>query len=156
MSLFSDWDLSDNFGDLDYANLEYPYVRKFDKALPEAIRIEYEEAKKVFKISPIVFAILARRVMEMICADQSAEGSNLKAKIEDLAKKDVIPKSLARMAGAIRYLGNIGAHSEAKIISNEEVQILNDFMVAIIEYVYTAPAKLEELAEKIKSKQEKR
>lgn len=153
ISLFWDWQESDGpIGDLAYAHLLYPVVKEFGTAVPALIAKDYVEATKVKKISPIAFAVLVRKSLESICKDQKATGRDLKEKLDDLAKKGIIPESLSKMANAIRYLGNIGAHASEKEIDSYEAETLNDFFVAIIEYVYIGPAKLNILSERMKKK----
>lgn len=149
VSLFGDWEESDDLGSLKSAILMYPKITKIHSAVPAPIVKDYNEAKKVIKKSPHAFAVLVRRAMENVCIHQDAKGKDLKEKIDDLAKREIIPKSLARMANAIRYIGNIGAHVNEHDIDQEEALILDDFMRAILEYVYVAPAKLDTLAKKI-------
>ncbi len=152
ISFYTDWEESGNLGQLSEAVLLYPTKNKLDKIVPEPIIKDYEEAKKVIKKSPIAFAVLVRRALENVCINKSAVGKNLKQKLDDLGKKGVIPESLSKMADAIRYLGNAGAHAGGEDIDDEEAKILDDFVRAIIEYVYVAPDKLNKLANKISKK----
>ena len=152
ISLFSDWEESDQLGDLNNAVLVYPSIKKIDAVVPAEIVKGFNEAKKVKHKSSLAFAVMIRRAMEGVCLDQSAKGKNLKEKIDDLAKKEIIPNSLGRMANAIRYIGNAGAHAKGEDVTDDEVKVLDEFMRAIIEYVYVAPAKLNKLAEKLKKK----
>src|SRR4030043_1210772 len=64
--LFSDWEASDNPGDLQKATLLYPTPRALGEAIPKEIRKSYEEARKVEKISPNAFAVLIRRSLELL------------------------------------------------------------------------------------------
>lgn len=152
ISLFTDWDQSEELGNLDMAALLYPIIQKFSNDVPKIITKDYEEAKKVLKISPIAFTVLTRRSLERVCIDQKAIGRTLKEKLDNLAKNGIIPQSLSKMANAIRYLGNIGAHISDEEIDYDEAKILADFFTAIIEYVYIAPAKLDKLSDKLKNK----
>lgn len=151
ISIYSDYEFYDNPGNLEEAHLIYPSIKSLF-GVPEAIRGSYKEAKKVEKISPTAFAVLIRRAVEYLCKDQKASGYTLKEKLEDLAKKNIIPATLSRMANAIRYFGNIGAHSTKIGVSKDEVEAMDDFFLAIVEYVYIAPEKLNKLSEKIKVK----
>lgn len=132
----------------------YPPVKDLS-GVPQAIRDSYSEARKVKKVSPTAFLVLVRRALEFLCKDQNAKGADLKSQIEDLGKKDIIPKTLSRMSQALRYFGNLGAHATDAKIGFTEVGIVEDFFLAIVEYVYIAPEKLkkaEEHAEKKRSK----
>jgi len=137
----------------DVASMVYPDEKKFENVVPDSVRNSYAEAKKVKNNSSCAFAVLIRRSLEQICVDQDATGQSLKDKISDLASKDIIPKNLSRMADALRFLGNMGAHAVKYDFGWEEVRAMDDFLVAVIEYVYVAPHKVQKLAESIQAKQ---
>jgi hypothetical protein len=44
----------------------------------------------------------------------------------------------------IRLVGNAGAHASGIKITVPQVWAIDDFIIAIIEYLYVAPAKIEE------------
>ena len=150
-SIYTDWEYGTNPGNLAHATLLYPSVKKL-MGIPKAIQDSYAEAKRIQKISPIAFAVLIRKVLEYLCKDQNASGASLKQQLEDLADINIIPATLVRMTNALRYLGNLGAHSSEIKIGAEEAQIMDDFFVAVVEYVYVAPEKLRILNEKLKNK----
>jgi hypothetical protein len=153
--LYSDWEASDNPGDLQKASLLYPAPRALGEAIPKEIRKSYEEARKVEKISPNAFAVLIRRSLELLCKDQKAKGNNLKEQIADLSAKGIIPTTLVEMAETLRFIGNIGAHKIEVDIDLEETSAIDDFLVAMLEYVYVAPNKIKKLRESISKKSEK-
>jgi hypothetical protein len=150
--LFSDWEASDNPGDLQKATLLYPAPRALGEAIPKEIRKSYEEARKVEKISPNAFAVLIRRSLELLCKDQKAKGNNLKEQIADLSERGIIPKPLVAMAETLRFIGNIGAHKIEVNIDLEETSAIDDFLVAMLEYVYVAPDKIKKLRDSISMK----
>lgn len=88
--------------------------------------------------------------MKYICKNQKAKGRDLKEKINYLAKQNIIPDNLAKIANTLRFLGNISAHASNFKVSTDEIQIIDDLFLTIIEYVYIAPQKLKNLAEKLK------
>ncbi len=149
VSLYRDWNFQDEPTDVYAAKQLYPGEKNLVD-VPQAIRDSYFEAKKVEKNSPTAFAVLIRRALEYLCKDKEASGRNLKEQIDDLALKEVIPKTLARMAGALRYFGNLGAHSTDTKIGIQEAEMMDDFFIAVIEYVYIAPGKLKKLEESLK------
>lgn len=136
--------------DLEDAHCLYPKIKTMSSNIPDVIRRSYNEAKKVEKISPTAYVILIGKSLECLCEDKKAEGSNLKNKLDDLAKKGVIPKTLLKMGHSVRLLRNIGAHPSDYDIKPEEVKIISDFFDAVIEYVYVAPEKIKNLEEKLK------
>lgn len=149
VSIYWDWENNPELGDLRTTTLVYPTVKKLS-GIPRAIEDSYQEAKKVQKISPIAFSVLIRKALEYLCKDQNAIGSNLKEQLDNLARRNIIPTTLAKMADVLRYLGNISAHSIEVKISKEEAEILDDFFTAVVEYVYIAPEKLNKLIKKLK------
>ncbi len=137
---------------LDVAALVYPDQKKLEDSVPEKVRKNYLEARKVKKISYASFAVLIGRVLEQVCLDQKAKGRTLRENLEDLAKREIIPKNLASMTDILRTLRNVSAHANDYDIEWEEVNAMDDFLVAIIEYVYVAPEKIKRLNESMKKK----
>lgn len=154
VSLLVNWEHDEDPTDLSVAGVLYPVKKNFRDPVPEAIAKIYNEAKKIEKISPISFAVMGRKVIESIAMDRNAKGKDLKQKIKDLAAKNIIPDILYKMSDAVRVLGNLGAHDINIDISSEEAKILDEFMVALIEYVYIAPKKIEDLIERIRQKKD--
>jgi hypothetical protein len=148
--LFGSYDDNELIEDLNSHQLLYPYQKILPQCVPEQLRQSYAEAKKVIKISPIAFTVLIRRSMEFVCLDQKAKGRSLNEKLSYLVKNEVIPKTLADMTTVLRLLGNIGAHATTILIDLQDVQIIDDFFNAIIEYVYIAPYKLLSYQDKLK------
>jgi hypothetical protein len=66
--------------------------------------------------------------------------SNLAARLEWLMEQSLIPKSLADLAACVRHDGNDGVHDGS--LGQEEAEDLLDFTVALLERLYTEPAKL--------------
>lgn len=150
ISLYGSWELAEDPYDLEEAYCLYPKIEAIPSNIPDVIRRSYNEAKKVEKISPAAFVVLIGKSLECLCEDKKAEGNNLKNKLDDLAKKGIIPKTLLKMGHSVRLLRNIGAHPSDYDITEEEVSIIGDFFAAVIEYVYVAPEKIKSLEEKLK------
>jgi len=53
------------------------------------------------------------------------------------------------MAHQLRFLRNIGAHATLGELTRGEAPILDDLCNAILEYVYTAPHRVEKVAKRI-------
>lgn len=153
--LFTDWEASENPGDLAEATLLYPLKHKLGETIPSEISKSYEEAKKVEKISPNAFAVLIRRSLELLCRDQKAKGNNLKEQIADLSAKGIIPNTLVEMADTLRFIGNIGAHEIEFDFDKSEIHAIDDFLVAMLEFVYVAPNKIKNLRDSISKKSKK-
>lgn len=127
-----------------FGNLAYPRQSEFSDAVPEQICTTYEEAVKIKSISSMAFTVLARRVLEEICANQGVTGGNLAQAIKEMAKKGVIPNTLAEASDLVRLVGNAGAHASTLNINALHASAIDDFIKAIIEYPYVAPARIDE------------
>jgi hypothetical protein len=143
------------FSALDNEPLEavslFPAERMVSDKVPKEISNAYKEAIKVKKISKYAFVILVRRALEIICKHEKTEGKNLPEKIKDLGQKNIISPKLADMADLIRLIGNSSAHASDIKIDDYDIDILEDFFVAIIDYVYSVHEKIELLKGKIKN-----
>ncbi len=126
------------------ATVLYPEVKKRAPLthLPKAIEKEYKDTLKVQEISLAACAVLARRTLEAIFAYEKAEGKTLMEKVNNLIKSDRIPPLLADMAHLGRKIGNLGAHFAEENVTEEDVTAMLDFVEAILEYLYVAPAKV--------------
>ncbi len=128
----------------------WPKNKVLGDGVPKSIEDRYDEANKVKKVSPLAFSILIRRCLEQLCKDKGATGKNLKEKIEDLGKKKIIPETLADMADIIRETGNTGAHGDKFKLNKFDMDVLDDFFIAVIEYVYVAPQRLVKIKDRLK------
>jgi hypothetical protein len=57
-------------------------------------------------------------LLEELCEDRGASGSNLKERLSALSKNIVVPAELLQAADQLRILGNDAAHLEAKVYEN--------------------------------------
>lgn len=155
VSLYYDCEYDEHQGYITEAHLCYPVIKTPSEEIPLKISETYNEALRVEKVSYGAFALLIRRALELLCKDKNAKGKSLKDQLEDLAAKNVIPLNLCQMADTLRKLGNISAHNDNYRIDIEEVIVMKDFFIAMLEYVYVAPAKIEKLKQSINRKTNK-
>lgn len=153
VSVFTSADFEEMPYDIRTAFQVWPTNKGLGKGVPKSIEESYEEARKVKKVSPLAFSILIRRSLELLCKDKEAVGANLKEKIEDLGKKKIIPDTLAGMADIIRETGNTSAHADKFKLNKFDTDVLDDFFIAVIEYVYVAPQRLAQIKERLKNAQ---
>ncbi|MDL5512115.1 DUF4145 domain-containing protein [Arenibacter sp. M-2] len=139
-------DFMESEEDVNYEYL-YPIDNDIPLGLPNEIKLAYKAAQKVKLIDPNSYALLIRRLLELICFDREAEGSFLSKKLKHLADKGEIPEKLVKVAKGLRIFGNIGAHERGGSLSEKEIPILTNMIKSILEYIYTAPH-LAELAER--------
>jgi len=116
-------------------------VLDFDpKDIPPSIAASLEEAIKCHSAQCYkAAALMVRRVLEEVCKDQGATGTNLKERIAALAKIIVIPQELLAAADHLRLLGNDAAHIEAQVyqsIGENEVRLAVDLAKELLKGVY--------------------
>ena len=133
----------------------YPQNPTYPLGLTDEILKAYLAAEKVKVIDVNAYAILVRRLLELVCLDREAKGKTLALMLEDLSNKGEIPEKLVKVAKGLKDFGNVGAHAGSGKLSKQEIPIVTALCKAILEYVYSAPH-LAELAEIKLSKIRKR
>ncbi len=134
----------------------WPTLNKELEGLPSRIAKAYKASRAVRLIDANAFAVLLGRVLELVCIDRNAEGDTLYAKLQDLGKRGEVPDRLIQMAHQVRTLRNIGAHATLGELTQSEVPIVDDLIRAILEYVYTAPAKINQVEQRIQKLQSRK
>ncbi len=120
----------------------YPVDKLPLSNLPGAIEKAYMAALKV-RYEPNACAVLVGRTLEVVCAHEHVPGRVLAERLKNLANSGRIPQTLAEMAQQLRLLRNLGAHDDDNDeVTEEDVPIILDFLEAILEYLYVAPAKI--------------
>lgn len=128
----------------------YPGETKVPSSIPEHIRKLYAEAISVKLLSPSSCAVLVRRTLEAVCQHEHATGHTLAEKLRNLAASGKIPQTLADIAFHLKQLGNLGAHFDADDnVTTEDMPIILDFAGLFLEYLYVAPAKIQEVRDRL-------
>lgn len=127
-----------NFG----LTLVYPDV-KLDESVPERISKIYDEAVRIKRLAPNSFAVQIRRALEAVCLDRGTTKRNLVANLKELNARGEIPAVLSEASDILRLIGNIGAHASDIDVHPMQASAIDDFFIAIVEYVYISPAKIE-------------
>ena len=117
-----------------------------EKSVPEIIRKALQAASETKSIDVAISLIAWRRVIELICKDLNAKGSNLFERITYLSSKNVFPSTINEASHLIRILGNEGAHSDGETISRTSIYGIESLVKNIIEYVYILPQKVKEIS----------
>jgi hypothetical protein len=118
----------------------YPTEATKVEGLPTGIERAYAAALAVKSIEAHAFAVLVRRLLEMIGLDKGAQGRGLFDQLKFLGQTGVIPQQLIDIANGLRNFGNIGAHAGGGLqLSENEVPVIDALCRAILEYVYGAP-----------------
>lgn len=136
--------------DLETVKTIYPHENELNENVPKEIKDAFDEALKVKKISKYAFLILIRRALELITKEQNAVGYHLSTRIINLGNKGVLPEKIAEMANLIRLLGNDSVHESDIGINDSDLNILEDFFVAIVDYIYCINLKIERIKTKTK------
>ena len=121
----------------------YPSIQTELTNLPQKIERAYTAALRVRNIEPNACAVLVGRTLEAACNHEQAQGRTLAQKLNYLAQNERIPNTLAQMARQLKELRNLGAHDAEDEVTEDDVPVILDFLEAILEYLYVAPAKIE-------------
>jgi hypothetical protein len=88
---------------------------------------------------------MVRRVLEELCDDKKATGSDLKQRLAALGTSVVVPKELLDAADELRLLGNDAAHISAKnydSIGPEQATLAIELAKELLQAVYQMQASL--------------
>lgn len=128
----------------------YPAEIKIPSSIPEPIRKLYAEAILVKLLSPSSCAVLVRRTLEAVCRHEHATGRTLADKLRNLANSGKVPQTLVDVAFHLKQLGNLGAHFDVDDgVTTEDMPIILDFAGLFLEYLYEAPAKIQEVRDRL-------
>lgn len=95
----------------------------------------------------ILAGIGIRALVESVCREKEAQGSNLENKIDDLVTKGVLTHDSAQTLHSTRLLGNKSAH-KTTAASDDELDIAMDIVENLIKTVYVIPQKAKRLNKK--------
>jgi hypothetical protein len=108
--------------------------------LPEQVLESLEEAVRCHSIGCYrAAAIMVRRTLEDVCAEQGATGDNLKDRIKALGSKAVLSQELLDGIDELRLLGNDAAHIDATAyneVGKSEVELAIDVVKLLLLAVY--------------------
>ena len=114
---------------------------KDTKLLPTKVRSIYEETHNALcEGLRVLVGIGLRAIIETVCKDKEAEGSNLNKKIDSLVAKGMLAEDGAQILHKLRTLGNRAAH-EVKPHSEEQLALAMDVAEHLLEGAYIFPEK---------------
>ncbi len=119
----------------------WPLNAYLGRAVPVAVQKRYKDALTIKHHLPSAFAVQIRRALEAMCKEQGMNEKVLAKALTSLVAKLGLPDIASDMARVSRLLGNKGAH-DGPDVTEQEAGTLEDFFLALVEYVYIAPAKL--------------
>lgn len=117
--------------------------------LPEAVYKGYQEIWPLKQISPGAFVAQIRRVLEVICRDKNAKGKTLFEMLQDLEIRGILPGHFSTMSALIRRIGNLGTHVDDYAIDVWDAELIDDFFLLIIDYVYVVPSRIERINQRL-------
>jgi hypothetical protein len=85
-----------------------------------------------------------RSLIEAVCKEEDAQGSNLKDKIDDLVKMGFLTQSGAEILQKLRLMGNEAVH-EMKRHDTRTLGIAFDVVENVLQAVYILPAEAERI-----------
>lgn len=129
--------------------LVYPKVPFIPLSVPHKIADAYSEAARIKGISPNAFAVLIRRSLEILCHERGLTNGTLAKRLKILSDQGELPPTLSQATDLLRTIGNVGAHGSESSVSPLHVHAIDDFFLAIVEYLYVAPKKIAEFQRRL-------
>jgi hypothetical protein len=88
-------------------------------------------------------AVMARRTLEAVTADQGESNGTLATRLAALSSKGVLQPTLGDWAKEVRLVGNTGAHFDPiDTVPKEDAEQLLSFVQELLRYLYELPAEL--------------
>lgn len=107
--------------------------------LPSKVKQIYSEAVDALASQSLILAgIGLRALLEAVCKDRNAQGSNLYKQIDDLVEQRVLTPGSAQVLHKIRALGNAAAH-EVKPHSEKQLALAMGIIEHLLKDVYILP-----------------
>jgi len=124
--------------------------------IPESAKLDYEEARKVFRDSPRSSAALLRLVIQKLCKALGQKGDNLNADIGELVKAG-LPVQVQRSLDIVRVVGNNQVHPGTLDVRDDPTIATSLFELSnvIVEDRISRPKQIEELYLKLPEKSRK-
>lgn len=131
-----------------YRVLPYPLkLEKWPDAWPETVGRYWLQAKRSLSAENWdAAALMARSSLQAALREQQATGRSLKAEIDDLASKGVLPPVMREWSHNLRELGNESAHPSPDSPSTDprDARDIVFFLDYLLEYLYTLPKTIQE------------
>jgi hypothetical protein len=118
--------------------------------LPEEIRADYEEARRIIDRSPRGAAALLRLCIQKLCRHLGESGENINSDIASLVKKGLDPK-IQKSLDIVRVIGNEAVHPGTIDLSDspETAAILCELINVIAETMISKPKMIDQLYDQL-------
>jgi hypothetical protein len=93
---------------------------------------------------------MIRRSLEIVCNDRGLSAGNLAKRIKILSDRGEIPPVLSQATDLLRLIGNIAAHGSEQSVHALQVRAIDDFFMAVIEYLYIAPRRISDFERRLR------
>ena len=111
--------------------------------LPAKIRPIYDETLTALSVQALILAAIGlRALIEAVCQERQAKGSDLFKKIDNLVEQRFLTPAGAEILHKIRALGNAAAH-EAKPHNEKQLALAMDIVEHMLKDVYILPKQAE-------------
>jgi hypothetical protein len=113
---------------------------------PESVKVDYDEARKVFRDSPRSSAALLRLAIQKLCKELGQKGENLNTDIGELVKTG-LPVQVQRSLDIVRVVGNNQVHPGTLDVRDDPTiaTTLFELINVIVEDRISRPKQIEEL-----------
>jgi len=131
-----------------------PWPLKLTKApedWPEAIGRYWLQAKKNIRDGSWDTAVvMARSDLQLALRDLDAKGNSLKAEIDNLAERGILPSIMRDWAHNVRELGNDSAHPkpDQPPADPRDARDIANFLDFFLEYSYSLPKRINKYRER--------
>jgi hypothetical protein len=144
-------DLGEFLNEVNYqsGSVCYPTMDWRHSSVPSVVRQAYEVAMQFQAGEPAAFVSRAFNALQSVCDDQGVDGRTLRDRIRKLSDRGVIPDALAIVADRLMSSVEEPSLSAVKPMHAMHVWLFDQLVRAMIEHVYVAPAKLQDLAEEV-------
>ena len=117
---------------------------------PEAVKLDYEEARKVFQDSPRSSAALLRLGIQKLCKELGQDGRNLNTDIGELVRAG-LPVQVQRSLDIVRVVGNNQVHPGTLDVRDDPgiATRLFELINFIVEDRIARPKQIEDLYQKL-------
>jgi hypothetical protein len=103
--------------------------------MPETVQMAYKNLLDTMSENPSTLAVSVRKLLEAICDDYNAIGTNLSSKMRWMLNTAVVPQRVFDLLDVLRKFGNAGAHGNYPL-SYSDSTYLSEAARLILDYCY--------------------